>query len=298
MTQDKNRNAEIDMGTFKYDVNKGETVGPGDKAGMIFDDGFRKEYVEKYMEESVVHQNVFDEDKIKTLCEFMFRSTGSWRVSKTGNLFFSGNFRQLVQDYIKPWTKDVLQDTSWDWDKVYTVGGNYFHTPHQYGIHTDMPAPDDHWDSDLVTYKSMLIPLYINPGKSKCKMVYYDQRVVDSGCTLDYGPFSSTTHYNSYTDYSQIKNVYTLDGPTTIDREKTKMSHDDFLLYELNKAPSTIERYHGLSVEHSYDWTPGDLHVFDTAQIHSSTLGDKPRFKTKAGLRITFMAKRDYANYP
>ena len=52
MTQDKKHNAEIDMGTFKYDVNKGETVG-GNKAGMIFDDGFRKEYVALHLRDFV-----------------------------------------------------------------------------------------------------------------------------------------------------------------------------------------------------------------------------------------------------
>jgi len=66
MTKDKKRVAEIDMGTFKYDRRTNVKSGQDDKAGMVFDDGFRKEYIENYMEESVVYQNVFDEDKIKT----------------------------------------------------------------------------------------------------------------------------------------------------------------------------------------------------------------------------------------
>ena len=60
----KKNNAEMDMGTFKY-VKQGVRSGSEDKAGMIFDDGFKKQYIENYMEESVVHQNVFDEEQIK-----------------------------------------------------------------------------------------------------------------------------------------------------------------------------------------------------------------------------------------
>ena len=51
-------------------------------------------------------------------------------------------------------------------------------------------------------------------------MIYYDPRVVDNGCTLDYGPNPSTTHYRSFVDYTEIDNVHTLEGSSTIDPNK------------------------------------------------------------------------------
>ena len=69
------------------------------------------------------------------------------------------------------------------------------------------------------------------------------------------------------------------------------MPEEEYIKAGLDKAPSPIERYHGLSVENSYEWVPGDVHTFDTAQIHRSTLGT-PKFKTKAGLRISLITKR------
>lgn len=268
-----------------------------DKAGIIFDEGFRNQYVENYMGTSRCYKNVFDEHTRNELTEYMFRKTTHWRTSKTGNLFFSGNLKPLIREVIYPIIKDIVPKEELDWDIVDNCGGNFFHTPHQYGIHTDMPEPDNNFDSDSVTYRSFLIPMYLL-GRPECKihMLYYDQRVVDSGCTLDYGPFASVTHYRSFTDYSKIDNVYTLDGPSKIDMNN-KMSQEQFVNAGLDKAPSPIERYHGLTVENSFEWVPGDLHMFDTAQIHSSTLGD-PAFKTKAGLRISLIAKRDYVKYP
>lgn len=268
-----------------------------DRKGMIFDEGFRNQYVENYMRPSKCYKNVFDEHMRNELTTYMFRKTLHWRTSVTGNLFFSGNFKPLVEEIIYPIIKDIVPKDDIDWDIVDNVAGNFFHTPHQYGVHTDMPETTNTFDSNSITYRSLLIPMYLL-GKPECKihMLYYDQRVVDSGCTLDYGPFASVTHYRSFTDYSKIDNVYTLDGPSTIDMNN-KMSQEQYVNAGLDKAPSLITRYSGLTVENSFEWVPGDLHIFDTSQVHSSTLGD-PAFKTKAGLRISLITRRDYVKYP
>ena len=267
-----------------------------DHKGMNFDEGCKQQYIENYMRPSNCYKNVFNEDERKELTEYMFRKTKYWRTSSTGNLFFNGNFRELTSEIVYPKLKDLIPKDEIDWDLVETVAGNFFHTPHQYGVHTDMPEVSNTFDSNSIVYRSLLIPMYLlGPEDCKIHMIYYDQRVVDNGCTLDYGPYSSTTHYRSFVDYTEIDNVHTLEGPSTIDPTKD-MPEEEYIKAGLDKAPSPIERYHGLSVENSYEWVPGDVHTFDTAQVHSSTLG-KPKFKTKAGLRISLITKRDYVNY-
>lgn len=262
---------------------------------MKFDNGFKNEYVAKYVKPSMQYENVFTEEQLKELAEFMFRKTETWRTSPTGNLFFRGNFKTLAKDFVVPIIKDIVKDEI-DFDKVTTYSGNFFHTPHQYGIHTDMPEIDNTFEKDDITYRSLLIPLYLEPKHNKSKIVFYDQRVVDSGCTFDNGGWKSTTHYRSFDDYTLIDNVYTIkDGWCDIETVN-KMTEDEFVKHELFRAPSPIERYNGLTIENSFDWQPGSLYTFDTASVHSSTIG-KPFFKCKGGLRISLITKRDYVNY-
>jgi len=252
---------------------------------MIFDNKFRKQ-VEKYLSESKHYPDIFNKDEINELVDFMFKGTKWWRTSPTGNLFLGGNFNQLFEKHIKHKIENLL-DTS----LIKTCSGNFFHTPHQYGVHTDMPEPDNTYDKSEVTYKSILVPLYMLPDTHNGRIVFYDQRVIDSGCTFDWGPHRSTTHYRSFTDYSKIDHVYTFDkGYHTIDTNE-KMSQEIFENSGLQYAPSKIDRYHGLSIENSFPWLPGSLYVFDTCQVHSSTLGEKS-FITKAGLRISFITER------
>lgn len=262
-----------------------------DYTGIVYDNSLRNQVVD-YLKPSRCYTNVLSEKCITDLVDFMFRKTESWRTSPTGNLFFAGNFISLVEDYVYPMLKDVIDQEDIDWNVVDNVGGNFFHTPHQYGIHTDMPEIENSYSKHVVPYRSILIPLYVlAPVDHVSHMIYYKQRVVDSGCTLDHGPHTSTTHYRSFKDYSKIENVYTLDGPTTINMEE-KMSTEEFTKAGLDKAPSPIERYNGLSVENSFEWRPGDIHTFDTCQVHSSTKGI-PKFKTKAGLRIMLLTNRN-----
>lgn len=254
---------------------------------LRIDDDYRDQY-RKFMMKSKEYKNALDKDQRDRLVDFMFRETENWRTSPTGNLFFRGNFKRLGEEFIVPWLGDLISDTI-DFDSVTSWQGNFFHTPHQYGIHTDMPEPNNEFSENKITYRSILIPLYILPDRTT-HMTFFDQRVIDTGCTLDWGPYKSTTHYRSFTDYSLIEHVYTLDGLTTIGDED--MTQEEFEKNHFHEAPSSIERYKGLSVENTFEWTPGTVMTFDTAQIHCSSLGNPP-FKTKAGLRISLFRDRD-----
>lgn len=258
---------------------------------MKYDIGFRKQ-TQSYLSSAYCYENIFDEKELDIITNFMFQKTRQHIKSKSGNLFFIGNIDKIFNSNIKHKLENYL-----DVSPITRINGNFFHTPHEYGIHTDMPKireSKELYGQDDMTYKSILIPLYALPEQHNGKMVFYDQRVIDSGVNLNYKQYAGTDeHYRNFDDYSLIDNVYSFkEGYHKIDTSK-KMTQKDFEKFGLD---SPIERYDGLSVENSFDWKPGSLFIFDTCQVHSSTIGQIP-FVTKAGLRLNFITKRDYENY-
>jgi len=245
----------------------------------------------KHFSPSVDHKNVFRKEDLDWLIEFMFRSTENWRLGVTGNLFFSGNFKKIIKKY---W--DIF-DGFVDLSSVVSVKGNFFHTPHQYGFHTDMPEEiDESFVLGDAAYKSILIPLYMLPMDSLCHLLLFNERLLSYGTTLDKGPTKSKTHYNSYSDYEGIDFIFDTNG------DRHKYSHrefdkDVFDKYNLGST-SPPSRFEGFSVESVFDWKPGNAIVFDTTQLHCSNLGlDGKYFRSKAGLRISlfrnYLGNRD-----
>ncbi len=241
----------------------------------------RPEYPEALLEHFStveIHKGIFDLDERKELIDFMWNKTTNWQLSQSGLLYRSGNFDTLVdilKDKLKPYINlDIMTGAQ----------GNFFHTPHSYGLHTDMPERGE-WQDQFTPYKSVLIPLYILPETSECNMAYFTHRIADVGCNLVRGD-SATSHYDNYSDYYNIKNVYTVDGKKSIIDDDQKFSNGDFAKFGFAGDSDSHKRYSGLTVETACSWEPGDLHVFDTAQIHASTRGS---YVTKGGLRISFM---------
>jgi hypothetical protein len=241
----------------------------------------RPEYPEALTEHfspAEIHKGIFNQNVLTDLIYFMWNKTTWWQLSQSGNLFRSGNFDELVnrlERKLKPYI---------DLEIMSGAEGNFFHTPHGYGLHTDMPERGE-WVDHYTPYKSVLIPLYKLPEASECNIAYFTHRIADVGCALVRGDHA-TTHYDHYTDYYNIKNVYTVDGKKSIIDDEEKFNKEDFNKYGFGSEQTSSKRYGGLTIETATSWEPGDLHVFDTAQIHGSTRGS---YVTKGGLRISFM---------
>ena len=254
------------------------TIGHNTELKAHADHKWRSEYPDeltKYFSVAECHEDMFSEDELETLTDFMYNKTDEWMLGNTsGLLMTAGNFDELV-NILKEKLSQYI-----DFDIVTSVQGNFFHTPHQYGIHTDMPERGA-WEHQNTPYKSVLIPLYLQPDTSNCRIVFYDQRIADVGTTLDQGSTVPTSHYDSSTDYTAIKDVYDVNRrPTVIGDEKMKQK-------EMARIGITDKEYHkGLTIERDFKWSPGSLLVFDTAQVHESTAGN---FIMKGGVRISFM---------
>jgi hypothetical protein len=228
----------------------------------------------KYFSEATCHYDIFSREELIELTDFMFNKTTEWQLGNhAGLLQLLGNFDELFE-MLKPKLRPYV-----DVDMATSIEGNFFHTAGQYGIHTDTPERGA-WLDNCTPYKSIIIPLYLLPKSSKCGIIFYDQRIADVGVTLDKGS-TTISHYDSITDYSTLDNVYTGNGKKIIigDEPFPQKLMDEYGIVNKN-------RHRGLSVEHHFDWKPGSLITFDTAQVHESTPGN---FITKAGLRISLM---------
>ncbi len=245
----------------------------------------RPEYPEeltKHFSPVEIHKDIFNQSELTELINFMWNKTTRWQLSQSGLLYRSGNFVELVDRLERKLESHI------DLEIMTSVQGNFFHTPHSYGLHTDMPERGE-WQDNCTPYKSVLIPLYKLPETSECNIAYFTHRIADVGCNLIKGD-SVTSHYDNYTDYYNIKNIYTVDGKKTIIDDEEKFNQQVFDKFGFSGDNDSPKRYSGLTVETATKWEPGDLHVFDTAQIHTSTRGS---YVTKGGLRISFMRTLD-----
>ncbi len=226
----------------------------------------------KHFSSSECYDNIFSPKELEELTEYMFNNTNDYHLGNTAGLLqLLGNFDQLfemLKERLRPYV---------DVDIATAIQGNFFHTSQQYGIHTDTPERGA-WEKENIPYKSVIIPLYLLPDTSKCGIVFYDQRIADVGVTLDNG-VQTISHYDSIDDYSTIENAYTGNGKKVIigDEMFPQSLMDEYGLKNKN-------RHRGLTVEHHFNWVPGSLMVFDTAQVHESTPGN---FITKGGLRLS-----------
>jgi hypothetical protein len=237
----------------------------------------------KSFSKSECHKNIFSEEECEKLIRFMFKGTSKRRLGNSGNIFFSGNFDFIISTFYEK-LKNLV-----DLDDVVALRGNFFITPHQYGFHSDMPEEEDlGFCSGDYAYKSILIPLFLRPVDSDCHLVTFNERLIDYGTTLDNGPSKSESHYNSIEDYHHLKNLYDISGKQ-IDYKEYRFDDEVFNQLDLGRT-SPIERFSGFSVENIFPWCPGDVIVFDTAQLHCSNLGiNKKRFKNKCALRISLI---------
>ncbi len=240
-----------------------------------------KEQHSQYFSKAEFWPDVFSPEDLDELSHFMFKSTLNWRVSDTGNLFFSGDFPKIIVRFYKQLEKLV------DLTELTGIRGNFYHTPHQYGFHTDMPEKEDFsFLPGDVAYKSLLIPLYKLPRDSKCHMLFFKERLLDHGATLDRGKSKSLTHYKSYDQYEDIECLYN-EKREHITYKDEPFDEDVFKKYNLGHSFDK-ERFSGFHLESAFEWVPGSVMVFDTTQLHCSNKGlEGQLFNAKAGLRIS-----------
>tara|TARA_B100001287_G_scaffold45673_1_gene34722 strand:+ start:50670 stop:51539 length:870 start_codon:yes stop_codon:yes gene_type:complete len=247
-------------------------------------------------QKAIAHDIMFDEDDLQWLYGFAYSRCHTVRHNDNGTVFISGNLQTIYKKF-----KDKIDNIIPGAENSPVVGGNFFITPSQYGLHNDSTREKD-WqdtlkntplDSDrrrFVPWRNVIIPIYTCLPGVESHGVFFDQRHIDFAHVYHHGRKPDqkvATTYPLVDDHKDI-DFHLLDG-TKQDREKNLLpyneNHFDRYLYYTPKRRLT-----GLTPELTCKWEVGKPIVFDAVQLHATNKGLKDRqWNTKMGLLLTFL---------
>ena len=226
------------------------------------------------------------------------------RLNRNGTIIIDVDMELIYKKY-----KDKFdQALGLNAEKSPAIGGNYFITPQQYGLHMDamrekgynnmlehVPLNDP--QRKYTTWKNIITPLWIGSHLDELdggQIVFFEQR--DIGWAKVYNGGAETKNiasiYEIVTDYSHLQ-FYDRDG------NPMPASTEPFDKEFFNKYMNTpYRRLAGLNAESVFDWKPGSPCIFDAVQLHATnegSLNTEPRKKwnSKMGLLMTFMIELD-----
>jgi len=263
------------------------------------------ENIRRHIEPSRKFDNVFSKEELDDIWKRAFSDAHpNVRMNRNGTVLISGNLTSIYNDFKEQINKCVGLKAS----ASPTVGGNFFMTPQQYGLHNDSIRPHDfNWTVEQVPmndsrrkytcWRNFLLPLWIGTHQDTedgGQFIAFDQR--DIGWAKVYNGGNKTPNiasvYEIVTDYTTLQ-WYDGHG-SLISQEKNSTPFDKEIFNQHINTP--YERVAGLSVESILDWTPGSPMVFDAVQIHASNSGTNKNTKSwnsKMGLLLTFLIELD-----
>lgn len=245
-------------------------------------------------------EEFFTEEEATWMYGYAFSRCQVVRHNDNGTMFISGNLQGVYEKFA-----DRINQILPGADNSPVVGGNFFITPSQYGLHNDSTRESD-WIKSLdktskdnerrkyVPWRNVIIPLFTAPSNIESHAVFFDQRHVDFAHVYNHGmkPGQETaTTYPIVTDHKTI-DFHLLDGSVQ-DRalnvsEYDDEHHEEYLYYTPKR------RLSGLTPELTCEWKPRCPIVFDAVQLHATNKGRQDRHWTiKMGLLLTFLRKID-----
>lgn len=226
------------------------------------------------------------------------------RLNRNGTVIIDVDMNKIYQRY-KEKFDSVLGPIA---EKTPVIGGNYFITPQQYGLHQDamrekgyknmlehVPLNDP--QRKYTTWKNIITPLWVGSHLDDLdggQIVFFEQR--DIGWAKVYNGGAETKNiasiYEIVTDYSHLQ-FYDANGKAL--SLSTQPFDKDFYDKYMN---TPYKRLQGLAAETVIDWIPGNPCIFDAVQLHTSNEGTKGKehrksWNSKMGLLMTFMVELD-----
>lgn len=263
------------------------------------------ENIRRHSSEAVCVEDMWNEDELEWLWKNAFTADyNKPRLNRNGTVIIDVDMEIIYKKYKDKFDK-VLGPVA---EKSPTIGGNYFITPQQYGLHQDaireqgfnnmlQNVPLNHSQRKYTTWKNIIIPLWVGSHMDELdggQIVFFEQR--DIGWAKVYNGGAETINiasiYEIVTDYSKL-DFY--------DRNGNKMAHNEepfdheFFKKYLN---TPYRRVQGLSPENAFDWRPGSPCIFDAVQLHATNEGTKgtepnKKWNAKMGLLMTFLIELD-----
>jgi hypothetical protein len=238
---------------------------------------------------------IFTDTEIDWIYGYAFSRCKTVRHNDNGTIFISGNLQGIYEKFANRLT-EILPGA----ENSPVVGGNFFITPDQYGLHNDSTRESD-WTKSLektprdsnkrkwVPWRNIIIPLYTAPKNIESHAVFFDQRHVDFAHVYNHGMKLQdiATTYPIVTDHLNI-DFHLLNGliQSKENNLKTydKSHHEEYLYYTPHR------RLTGLTPELTCEWKPKCPIVFDAVQLHATNKGRKDKQWTlKMGLLLTFL---------
>lgn len=286
---------------------------------MEYTKGLRREHYMLPMDHPIAVENMrrhisradksaevmFSKEELDWIWKFAFSGGKEVRMNKNGTVLVAG---QLHEVYLK--FKDRIDKClGINAEKSPQVGGNYFITPQQYGLHNDSIRPEDftptfdkvplnHEQRKYTCWKNWLLPLWIGTHLNEedgGQIVFFDQRHIDWAHVYNGGGLvpNIASVYKITTDYTELQ-FYDGQG-NAIPKENNATPFDKSVFEQVMNTP--YERLKGLSAETILDWEPGKPMWFDAVQLHNTNEGTKSKGKklwnAKMGLLLTFLVELD-----
>ena len=144
-------------------------------------------------QKAIAHDIMFDEDDLQWLYGFAYSRCHTVRHNDNGTVFISGNLQTIYKKF-----KDKIDNIIPGAENSPVVGGNFFITPSQYGLHNDSTREKD-WQDTLkntpldsnrrrfVPWRNVIIPIYTCLPGVESYGVFFDQRHIDFAHVYHHG---------------------------------------------------------------------------------------------------------------
>ena len=262
------------------------------------------ENIRRHLSPSKIVYDIFNEEERNDIWKSAFVDIGLPRYNRNGTVLIDSDLQQVYDRY-----KSKIDEYISEASSSPCVGGNYYITPQQYGLHNDTIRykaynrmlenfPLNHPQRKYTPGKVLLVPLWVGTHFDEVdggQLVTFTQR--DIFWARVYNNKKQTKNiasiYEVVTNHSLIQ-FYDSNG-NKIPKEKNSIPFDKELHKKWINSP--YDRYEGMTIELVNDWIPGSAFIFDTVQLHYSNEGTKEKgYKTwnaKMGVFLQFLNPLD-----
>ena len=261
-----------------------------------FKDPLVKQNIADNLKSAETFDEAFTEEEMSWIYGYAFSRCKTVRHNDNGTMFVSGNLEGVYEKFA-----DRINQMVPGAENSPVVGGNFFITPSQYGLHNDSTRESDwiksleHTPSDSnrrkwVPWRNIIIPIYTAPSNIESHGVFFDQRHIDFAHVYHHGKKPEqkvATTYPIVEDHGNV-DFHLLNG--SIQNKETNLikynteHHSEYLYYTPHR------RLTGLTPELTCEWKPRCPIVFDAWQLHATNKGRKEHhWTTKMGLLLTFL---------
>lgn len=271
------------------------------------DDPIAVENMRRHISPSKCYDNMFDKDELDYIWKHAFCDEAYPRLNRNGTVLIAGDrlTKKMYSDF-----KDKINSVIPKAELSPKVGGNYFITPQQYGLHNDSIRPQD-WETSLnitprddyqrryTCYKNFIIPLWVGTHLDEVdggQIVFFDQRHIDWAHVYNGGGLvpNIASVYKISTDYTELQ--FHDGNGNLIPKEDNAIPFNKEDHKKWMNTP--YDRLKGLSIENVFNWVPGSPCIFDAVQLHATNEGTKggdvkKTWNSKMGLLLTFLVELD-----